>query len=403
MGFTVIQVMAMAGLWSFFKLLPAATNPSCEFHLELEMGREYFINNNEYPMNYPASTSCTWYITSQPSTKIIIVCDEINFQTARNCADDKLSISLSGDRNFQDAKIFSRYSLTSLVTHGNTLAVGLFATTCSNGGKFKCSMTTIQDPDAITSATPDCSCGWQRVTRITGGRETLPNEYPAMAGLVDVSVKTVLFGGTIISSRYVLTVAHGLLVVQQMNLGVLVGDHNISSGFDTVAAALYKVSSIDVHPDFKSDTLVNDLAILRTEKEIRFGVFVGPACLPFRFTSSNFLGQTVTALGPRSEVLRKVDLHVTSNSICARENSGDVITPGHICTYAQHKDACKMDSGGPLFWMDTSRGSSRRLQLLGVVSYGLGCASELPGVNTRVTSYIPWIVSRTPDANFCMN
>lgn len=36
-----------------------------------------------------------------------------------------------------------------------------------------------------------------------------------------------------------------------------------------------------------------------------------------------------------------------------------------------------------------------RNQLVGIISYGFSCVSSRPGVNTRVTSYITWIVSRT--------
>nr|CAH7723684.1 unnamed protein product [Callosobruchus chinensis] len=35
-----------------------------------------------------------------------------------------------------------------------------------------------------------------------------------------------------------------------------------------------------------------------------------------------------------------------------------------------------------------------RLHLVGVISYGNGCTSRQPSVNTRVTSYLSWIVSR---------
>ncbi|KAG5893921.1 hypothetical protein JTB14_028731 [Gonioctena quinquepunctata] len=366
MGFAFIKVMALSSFLNFLMPLSVMANSSCEFRQELALGQVYYINNLEYPGTYPASTSCTWYGTSLPGTKIIVACEDIALPSTRNCVGDKLSISLSGNLNFQDAKNYCGTGSISLVTDGNAIAIGLFATASSSGGRFVCSVTAIQDSDGTTTAAPKvCDCGWRKGFRIVGGNETLVNEFPSMAGLVDSSTKNVFCGGTIISTRYVLTAAHCLLNVRQADLGVLVGDHNVSSGFDTESAALYKVH------------------------------FLG------------FSRQTVTAVGwgqifftgPTSDVLRKVDLNVTSNSFCAQNNVGSVITTGHICTYAAGKDACQSDSGGPLFWMDTG---SRRLQLVGVLSYGLGCASELPGVNTRVTSYISWIVSKTTDANYCI-
>ncbi|VEN48611.1 unnamed protein product [Callosobruchus maculatus] len=49
--------------------------------------------------------------------------------------------------------------------------------------------------------------------------------------------------------------------------------------------------------------------------------------------------------------------------------------------------------------MDTSKA---RLHLVGIISYGNGCASQKPSINTRVTSYLSWIVSRTGDATYCI-
>ena len=52
------------------------------------------------------------------------------------------------------------------------------------------------------------------------------------------------------------------------------------------------------------------------------------------------------------------------------------------------RDACKRDSGGPL----SQTSQAGQTSLLGVVSWGQGCAEPLyPGVYTRVTAFIPWI------------
>jgi len=40
-------------------------------------------------------------------------------------------------------------------------------------------------------------------------------------------------------------------------------------------------------------------------------------------------------------------------------------------------------------------GPGNRLYLVGVISYGKGCATQYPGVNTRVYPYIDWILSAT--------
>lgn len=53
----------------------------------------------------------------------------------------------------------------------------------------------------------------------------------------------------------------------------------------------------------------------------------------------------------------------------------------------------QMDSGGPILWMNPT---TRRMVLVGIISGGMGCASDEPAMNTRVGAYILWISSKIP-------
>ena len=56
------------------------------------------------------------------------------------------------------------------------------------------------------------------------------------------------------------------------------------------------------------------------------------------------------------------------------------------------KDACKGDSGGPLWVYLGTKKYSKRAFLVGVVSRGDQCAGHnKPGVYTRVSHYVSWI------------
>lgn len=50
------------------------------------------------------------------------------------------------------------------------------------------------------------------------------------------------------------------------------------------------------------------------------------------------------------------------------------------------------DSGGPLLWHTDDED---RLYLIGIISSGYGCAENSAGINTRVTTYLQWIMANT--------
>lgn len=58
----------------------------------------------------------------------------------------------------------------------------------------------------------------------------------------------------------------------------------------------------------------------------------------------------------------------------------------------------QFDSGGPLLYTDSR---TWQLYVVGISSYGLYCAGSVPGVSTRVASYLTWIEQNTPGTQFC--
>ena len=70
---------------------------------------------------------------------------------------------------------------------------------------------------------------------------------------------------------------------------------------------------------------------------------------------------------------------ITSNMVCAGYPSGG-------------SDTCQGDSGGPLVVQKSPTDDSAIVY--GVVSWGIGCARPgYPGVYTRVTKYVDWILN----------
>lgn len=53
--------------------------------------------------------------------------------------------------------------------------------------------------------------------------------------------------------------------------------------------------------------------------------------------------------------------------------------------------------GGPLFYIENNI-----IFHVGIVSYGVACASNQPSVNTRVTAYLDWIQQNTRSTTYCV-
>lgn len=107
-----------------------------------------------------------------------------------------------------------------------------------------------------------------------------------------------------------------------------------------------------------------------------------------------------------SALLKWLRLPISDTPTCATSYakfSANSRTPVIIDTNKQlcvqggvNVDACQGDSGGPLTNdPSSSAGTVDRYTLLGLVSFGpRSCGvSNFPGVYTRVSAYIPWILS----------
>lgn len=363
----------------------------CDNRIELRANEQRTIQIPDYCAARKPFDSSRFVIVAPQGFSISMNCN-INLIRGSNgqCTDDYFYIARENNPSLSNAEYF-----------------------CGNGNVQKTSkfnVAVIAHTSKASSATwgctvrADCECGWSRSSKIVGGRIASVNEYTPMAGMVDLLSSTPFCGGTIISPNHVLSTAHCFLNTYSSpsRVGVLAGDHDYKVGSDTSFAAVYTVASITRHPSYNPNTDVNDIAVVRTNQPIQYNAGVAPACLPFQYSQTAFDRQvlevpgwgTTSFGGVPSTTLRTVSLNAIPNSDCTARGMPN-IGSGHICTYTPGKDACQYDSGGALYYR------FNQLFAIGLVSYGKGCASNSPSVNTRISAYLPWIRSVCAGAYFC--
>uniref|UniRef100_A0A182K5I7 Peptidase S1 domain-containing protein n=1 Tax=Anopheles christyi TaxID=43041 RepID=A0A182K5I7_9DIPT len=363
---------------------------SCDLTYDYTSGQTSFIQSPNFPNYYAPGTKCRYTINAPVGHTLYAQCYDMYLPSSTGCYYDKLAISRFGDPNLSDATIRCGTTTFNVESTYNKLVVALLGSTSTIGGRFRCQ---------ITALKLACDCGRRKTPTIVNGFPTQANEFPMMSALVDINTAKVFCGSTIVTDRHVLTAAHCLLERTVTNTSVLVGDQNLSTGSDTPYSMVMRVSTFSPHPSYNPTAKTNDIALVRTLNTIVFNPGVGRVCLPFRFSTASFENVRLSALGwgtidfgaPSSNELLQTTLAVVSSSSCGTKLSRTILA-SQMCTFAAGNDTCQNDSGGPLYYTDPN---SQLVYDIGVVGFGVACASSFPSVNTRVTSYLDWISSTT--------
>lgn len=233
-------------------------------------------------------------------------------------------------------------------------------------------------------------------SRIVGGQDADPNEWPWLAAIMYKTSKKSFCGATLITDTHVITAAHCVDRFKPADLRVRVGEYSFKHEGETQDET-FKVASKKVHKDWHTKTFEHDIAILRLDGSATRSASVSPICLPsaseqFTDKKAHVIGWGVTSFaGETSSVLQEVEVRVWKNIDCAKNYAemGRMVLETMLCAAEKRKDSCQGDSGGPLNCLNPS---TKNWELCGIVSWGAECADpELPGVYTRVTKYLSWI------------
>jgi len=271
--------------------------------------------------------------------------------------------------------------------------------------------------------------------RISGGKVAEVNEFP-WAALLEIKAggNPLRCGGTLVNDRFVLTAAHCVSAPSSMQITVILGEHDTTRRLEsTTLRVRAKPYRFNKHWSYKFDQEKGawyDFALIELSTPVDFNRYphIRPVCLPDR-AEIDYIDQIATVSGwglqnvdykkyakegiikgvgyGRAKILKKLDVKLVSQAKCRniyRQVAEDIkLKESNLCAVSLTGDSCQGDSGGGLV---APRCDGKFYELIGVVSFGIGCNStvngvKIPGVYGRVSIVVDWIKHLTSEGTFC--
>ncbi|KAL4704949.1 hypothetical protein ACJJTC_013406 [Scirpophaga incertulas] len=252
--------------------------------------------------------------------------------------------------------------------------------------------------------------------RIAGGKETDLTAFPwtvllkaifTYAGTKDVAFAC---GGSLISSRFVLTAGHCLFdangPIKQVEVNLAEYDKRtfprdckfvLSRGEVCVDNIVMQADKFILHPEYNDDQLLNDIALIRLRGNAPFTDYIRPICLPTVDVDTPELSNLRLAVAGwgrngryKSDIKQSTIVNLVPQQECKK--SYPTLTRRQVCAAGYSgEDTCKGDSGGPLMLL-----YNEKYYISGVISgkrADAPCGTSVPSLYTNVYQYVTWIRS----------
>ncbi|GAB0094789.1 venom serine protease Bi-VSP-like [Sergentomyia squamirostris] len=251
-------------------------------------------------------------------------------------------------------------------------------------------------------------------TKVVGGENAPIGAWPWIALLgYRSSSQEVSFvcSGSLITRRHVLTAAH---CIKDTLSFVRLGEYDLSTNTDGIVQDIMIDRKI-VHEGFQSKSILNDIALLILSQAATVNERVSPVCLPtdpnirqkdLTYYQPFVVGWGATSYrGPAANILQQAQVPVLPLSDCETNYKSNfpslVFDEKIMCAGWPNggRDSCTGDSGGGLYLPQLSADKTFYFyNIIGIVSYGYECALPgFPGVYTRITTFLPWILNNLDD------
>ncbi|XP_039765280.1 trypsin 5G1-like isoform X2 [Pararge aegeria] len=192
-------------------------------------------------------------------------------------------------------------------------------------------------------------------------------------------------GASIVNDRFLVSAAH---CDSSTPMDITVGTDTAESG-----GQRYDIEKVVVHPLYKLYDY--DVCVIKIKGTFRFSDRVSPIQMaqPNAEPSNGVMllttgfgdtmdNQNIDSLRATSNQLLGVKVPLVDREVCRKTLTMFEITERMLCAGGQRgKDSCKGDSGGPLVEKE-----GNVYKLVGIVSFGFSCATQLPGVYTNVAA-----------------